>query len=198
MLKDAAKEFLKSKPSELKRLGIDEIALIKGKGNYCSVLIDLDKSKLITILPGRTQEKIREVHVSWGEEVLERIEEVSIDLCKGYKNIAKELIPKAQVAADRFHVMAQVNQELDVQRKQEKSQLIDLIKKPKPEVKKAQYQKSRDCLNKSKYVLPKNEKDLSEDQKAKLIQVKYVSSHLPIMHELKEKIRKIFEEIMIG
>jgi len=90
--------------------------------------------------------------------------------------------------------MAQVNQELDVQRKQEKSQLIDLIKKPKSEVKKAQYQKSIECLNKSKYVLLKNEKDLSEDQKAKLIQVKYVSSHLQIMHELKEKIRKIFDE----
>jgi len=102
MLKDAAKEFLKSKPLELKRLGIDEIALIKGKGNYYSVLIDLDKSKLITILPGRTQEKIREVLVSWGEEVLERIEEVSIDLWKGYKNIAKELIPKAQVVATDF------------------------------------------------------------------------------------------------
>jgi transposase len=33
MLKDAASELLKSKPTELKRLGIDEIALIKGKGN---------------------------------------------------------------------------------------------------------------------------------------------------------------------
>ena len=49
MLKDAAEEILKSKPSELKRLGIDEIALIKGKGNYCSVLIDLDLSKLIAV-----------------------------------------------------------------------------------------------------------------------------------------------------
>jgi len=29
MLKDASKEYLKAKPSELKRLGIDEIALIK-------------------------------------------------------------------------------------------------------------------------------------------------------------------------
>jgi len=41
MLKDAAAELLKSKTTELKRLGIDEIALIKGKGNYCAVLIDL-------------------------------------------------------------------------------------------------------------------------------------------------------------
>src|SRR5919202_1477713 len=94
MLKDAAEELLESKPSELKRLGIDEIALIKGKGNYCAVLIDLEKSKLIGILPVRTQEEISKVIKRWGAEVLESIEEVSIDLWKGYKNLVIELMPK--------------------------------------------------------------------------------------------------------
>jgi transposase len=120
MLKDAASELLESKPSELKRLGIDEISLIKGKGNYCAVLIDLDKSKLIGILAGRTQSEISQVMRGWGTEVLESIEEVSIDLWKGYKNLVIELMPKAQVVADRFHVMAQINKELDSQRKREK------------------------------------------------------------------------------
>jgi hypothetical protein len=46
MLSDASQELL-SKPSGLKKLGIDEIALIKGQGNYCAVLIDLETSKLI-------------------------------------------------------------------------------------------------------------------------------------------------------
>ena len=55
MLKDASEELSDSKPSNLKRLGIDEIALIKGKGNYCAVLVDLDTSKLIAILGDRTQ-----------------------------------------------------------------------------------------------------------------------------------------------
>ncbi len=50
MLKDASEELLNSKPVGLKRLGIDEIALVKGKGNYCAVLVDLDTSKLIAIL----------------------------------------------------------------------------------------------------------------------------------------------------
>ena len=61
MLKDISQESLKSKPSELKRLGIDEIAWVKGQGNYCAVLIDLDKSKLLGILDERTQEKVSEV-----------------------------------------------------------------------------------------------------------------------------------------
>jgi transposase len=194
MLKDAAEEFLKSQPSELKRLGIDEIALIKGKGNYCAVLIDLDKSKLISILPVRTQEEISQVMKEWGTEVLDSIEEVSIDLWKGYKNLVKKLIPKAQVVADRFHIMAQINQELDTQRKREKRQVEDLIKTAKLPEDKAKNEKVLEGLKKSKYILLKNKEDLSEEQKAKLIQVENVSHTLKKMHQLKEEIRQIFSE----
>ena len=116
MLKDAI-QFQSIKPVGLKRLGIDEISLRKGKGNYCAVLIDLDKSELITILPGRTQEDIQEILLGWGDEILKQIEEVSIDLWKSYKSLILKLIPNAQIVADRFHVMKQINQELDVHRR---------------------------------------------------------------------------------
>jgi len=194
MLKDAAAELLESKPSELKRLGIDEIALIKGKGNYCAVLIDLSKSKLIGILAARTQEEISQVLRGWGTEVLEGIEEVSIDLWKGYKNLVIELMPNVQVVADRFHVMAQINKELDSQRKREKRKIEDVIKTEKKSEEKTEQEQVLEGLKKSKYVLLKNEKDLSEEQKSKLIQVKEVSSSLKRMHELKEEIRKFFEQ----
>jgi len=194
MLKDASKEYLKAKPSELKRLGIDEIAVIKGKGNYCAVLIDLEKSKLIGILAGRKQEEIREVLLGWGKEVLEQIEEVSIDLWKGYRNLVRDLMPNAQVVADRFHVMAQINKELDAQRKREKRQVEDLIKKAESSEEKADQEKVLEGLKKSKYVLLKNESDLNEEQKAKLVQLKDISPTLKSMHELKEEIRRIFEQ----
>jgi transposase len=194
MLKDAAEEILKSKPSELKRLGIDEIALIKGKGNYCAVLIDLDRSKLIGIMPVRTQAEISEVMRGWGREVLESIEEVSIDLWKGYKNLVTELMPKAQVVADRFHVMAQINKELDIQRKTEKRKVEDLIKTAKSPEEKAENDKVLQGLKKSKYVLLKNKENLSEAQKAKLIQVEEMSHTLKVMHQLKEEIRQIFSQ----
>ncbi|OCY14736.1 MAG: hypothetical protein BEV12_04350 [Microcystis aeruginosa CACIAM 03] len=44
--------------------------------------------------------------------MLEQIEEVSIDLWLPYKNLVKELMPSAEVVADRFHVMKQINQEV--------------------------------------------------------------------------------------
>ena len=71
MLKDAAANLLKSKPVGLKRLGIDEIALIKGQGNYCAVLVDLERSELLMILESRTKEEVKKVLLEWGVEVLE-------------------------------------------------------------------------------------------------------------------------------
>ena len=87
MLKDASSELSKFKPTALKKMGIDEIALVKGKGNYCAVLVDLEKSDLIAILERRTQSEIEKKLLSWGTEVLEQIEEVSIDMWKGYKSL---------------------------------------------------------------------------------------------------------------
>ncbi|RCJ42029.1 transposase [Nostoc minutum NIES-26] len=194
MLKDVSKKLPNFKPLNLKRLGLDEIALIKGHGNYCAVLIDLDTSKLIALSNGRTQEVIKETLTEWGIEVLEQIEEVSIDLWQGYKNLVLELMPNAQVVADRFHVMTQINKELDTQRKKEKRNLEELIKKENLAAEKAKYELILSGLKNSKYSLLKNEDNLNEEQLNKLIQVKNTSTILKVMHELKEKIRAIFNK----
>jgi transposase len=198
MLKDAESELIESKPSAVKRLGIDEIALIKGQGKYCAVLIDLDKSELLAILPSRKQEDIRKVLMEWGLQVLEQIEEVSIDLWQGYKNLVTEMMPNAQVVADRFHVMVQINKELDTARKREKRNVENAIKSSKNEQDKVEKEKILEGLNKSKYVLLKNGEDLNDEQKIKLNQVKQVSPSLKIMYELKEKIRGIFNKTQDG
>ncbi|WP_422665658.1 ISL3 family transposase [Anabaena sp. PCC 7938] len=163
----------------------------KGHGNYCAVLVDLDQSKLIAILSGRTQEIIRKTLMGWGTEILENIEEVSIDLWSGYKTLVTELMPNAQVVADRFHVMTQINKELDTQRKREKRKVEDLIKKANT-TEKSKYEEILAGLKNSKYPLLKNEDKLTQEQLEKLIQVKNVSPILKEMHEFKEKIRQIF------
>ncbi len=52
----------------------------KGQGNYCAVLVDLDTSQLLALVPDRTQEAIEKVLMDWGIDVFSGIEEVSIDL----------------------------------------------------------------------------------------------------------------------
>jgi len=195
MLKDASINLLKTKPVGLKRLGIDEIALVKGQGKYCAVLVDLDLSKLLMILESRTKEELKKVLLGWGEEVLEGIEEVSIDLWKGYKSLVTEIMPKAQVVADRFHVMIQINRELDMQRKTEKRTIEQKIKLAKNQEEKLDNENILAGIVASKYALLKNEKDLNQKQKDKLVEVKKSSPTLKVMHQLKEKFREIFEKV---
>ena len=122
---------------------------------------------------------------SMGNEVLQQIEEVSIDLWKPYKSLVKELMPNADVTIDRFHVMKQVNDELDATRKQQKKEASSLKNKLEKDRIFAE-------LLKSKYSLLKNEDSLNERQKEKLKAVQDVSPILSKMHRLKEEFRNIF------
>ncbi len=45
MLKDLGQELFTEKPLKLTKLGIDEIAVVKGQKNYYVVLVDLEKRK---------------------------------------------------------------------------------------------------------------------------------------------------------
>lgn len=186
MLKDLGEELRTKKPQNLKRLGIDEIALIKGQGHYYAVFVDIDTGKLVGIVEKRTEKEIVEYLKSWGEKVLGQIKEVSIDLWVGYKNVAEKLMPQAQIVADRFHVMKQVNEELDAARKQVKREAQELKNQKNKQVILA-------GINKSKYVLLKNEEELQEKEKQKLKEVAKVSPLLEKMHQLKESFRKVFE-----
>jgi transposase len=189
MVEDIAEEITEPDLSKLKRLGIDEIALVKGQKNYCAVLVNLDTGKLIAILEKRTQEELKKTLTGWGKEVLEQIEEVSIELWLSYKNLVKELMPSAEVVADRFHVMKQINQELDEQRRAEKR----AVEAQKNKKQKAEKEAKLEVLKRSKYSLLKNEEDLTEPQKIKLEAIKENFPSLKKMQELKEEFRKIYE-----
>lgn len=186
ILKEKFSDLEIEKPLGLKRIGIDEIAWVKGHKNYCAVLVNLETRKPVDILEKRTKECLRECFERWGTEVLKNIEEVSIDLWSAYKNLVQELMPNAEVVADRFHVIKLVNDELDTERKSVKRKGENLKKK-------AEKEKVLKVIKKSKYCLLKNEKDLNEEQKEKLKEVKKLFPKLANMHRLKEQLRNSFE-----
>lgn len=191
ILKELEEDLLKEKPQGLKRLGIDEITHLKGGKNYAAVLVDLDKRKPIALLEKRNKEAIAEYLQGLGSEILSQIEEVSIDLWNPYKTVVEELIPNAQVVADRFHVMKQINEELDEQRKLEKRQAVKLKNKKERE-------KKVRGITHSKYPLLKKKEKLNEREKEKLNEVKDVSPRLIEMYQIKESIRDIFESQITG
>jgi transposase len=122
---------------------------------------------------------------------LNQIEEVSIDLCKPYKTVGEKLIPNAQIVADRFHVMKQINEELDARRKQERRQ-TEKLKNQKERAQKLQRIKN------SKYPVLKQKEKLNETEKTKLKNLEKVSPDLMQAYREKEKLRDIFESQITG
>ena len=112
-------------------------------------------------------------------------------------------MPQAEIVADRFHVMKQVNDELDATRRKIKRETEKITSKSKKET-------ILSGLKKSKYVLLKDEEDLNETEQEKLkefekavrprvadrrkgTRTKTVAPILTQMHALKEELRDIFE-----
>jgi transposase len=186
ILKELEADCLEEKPRDLKKLGIDEITQLKGGKNYAAVLVDLEKRKPIALLEKRNKEVIAEYLQGLGCSILNQIEEVSIDLWKPYKTVIEELIPNAQVVADRFHVMTQINKELDDKRKKEKRQAENLTNKQEKETKLA-------GIKNSKYPLLKKRENLEETEKEKLKEIEKVAPQLMAAYQAKEKLRDIFE-----
>lgn len=122
----------------------------------------------------------------WGETVLRQIEEVSIDLSGSYRGLVKKLMPQARIVADRFHVMQQVSQELNMTRYQEIKALAKDANDPERD-------RIKTVLKSSKYALLKPEASLTEKQRVTLERVKQISPKLAQMHQQKEDLRVIFE-----
>jgi transposase len=102
--------------------------------------------------------------LEWGEEVLNQIEEVSMDMAGNYKSLVKKLCPNADVTVDRFHVTKMIHEELNQARIEQKKAASSL---------KAQERaKLLESLKGSKYTLLKAENGLSSQQKLNLKQVK--------------------------
>jgi transposase len=172
--------------SGLRRLGIDKIALRQGHQDFVVVLSDLDTHTLIGMAPARTHAAIKTVLGEWGAEVLARIEEVSIDLSGNYRGLVRQLMPQAEIVADRFHVMKLVNDELNQARNAFRRRPDELPEGVSPEAAQA-------ALKHSKYALLKPEEALTDKQHEKLAEVKAVAPKLAAMHESKEAFRVWFK-----
>lgn len=185
MIEDVAKNIIPIDLTNLRRLGIDEISLVKGQGKFIVVLVDIDSGKLIGLVKERKQTEIKKAMKKWGEKVLEQIEEVSIDMTGNYKYLIEKICPNASVTVDRFHVTKIVHEELNKARIAEK--------KTASELKTSEREKVFESLKGNKFTILKSENKLTEKQKVKLDKIREASPLIAIMHSLKEDFHNIFE-----
>jgi transposase len=121
----------------------------------------------------------------WGQEVLEKIEEVCIDMTGNYKFLVEKICPNAVITVDRFHVTKILHEELNQARISEK--------KTAAELNVTEREKVFSSLKGNKFTILKAENNLTEKQKEKLENIKEASPLIAIMHSLKEESHDIFD-----
>ena len=163
----------------VKKLGIDEIALTKGHDNFVLVLSDLEKGRIIAVLPDRKKETLEAYFATWTQEQRDAVEDAAMDLWEPYAQAAKKCLPKARIVADRFHVMKNLN---------------DQVTSARREIQRGLPEESKSIFKNCRWLLVRNAEDLSDKDKSKLEAMFTVSPALKQLHTLKEDFRSIFEK----
>jgi len=156
-------------------LGVDEISLRKGHKQYALVLSDLERRGVIAVLPNRLKKTFEEWLEGLTEEERRAIKVVSMDMWEAYRQAVRKKLSHAKIVADRFHVMKQLNHQIDLMRR-------SIQRKAKKEGHEALYQ----ALKGSRWVLLKNRRELTPEQEAQLCTILAVS---------KEEFRTICDKI---
>ncbi len=108
---------LTARYAQVRKLGIDELAMRKGKGDYCCVLSDLERGIELDILADRKKERLIAHFEKLGPEFCRQIEDVCCDMWGPYVEVARQCFPQATVTIDRFHVVKALNEVMDKVRK---------------------------------------------------------------------------------
>lgn len=167
-----------SAPILVRQLGIDEIALRKGHDQFVLVLSDLERGCILQVLPDRKKETLMAYFAGWTDAQGQAVREVAMDLWEPYAQAVEACLPHAQIVADRFHVMKLLNEQVTTARR--------LIQRDAPDP-------VRSVLKGGRWLLVRNETDLSEEQKERLHAMFVVAPSLGTLHALKERFRAIFE-----
>lgn len=106
--------------SELRRIGIDEKAVLKGQ-RYITVVHDLDTSKVVWVGRDRTKETLDGFFASLPPSVLAQIECITMDMWKPYRASCRQWIADAdaKTVLDRFHIEKHLNEAVDNVRREE-------------------------------------------------------------------------------
>lgn len=165
---------------QVRMLGIDEIALKKRHKQYVLVLSDLQRRCVIAVLPTREQAALKAWFDTLSPAQQQAIRVVSMDMWRPYRAFVERYLPEAQIVADRFHVMKQLNEQLSKARRQ---------------IQRRADGQTKAALKGCRWLLVHNRPDLSAEQQAQLQLALQADDMLRSAYLLKEEFRLIFEKI---
>jgi transposase len=181
IFKRQAKKRVKAPPQRrVWALGVDEISLRKGHKQYALVLSDLGQRCVIDVLPNRQKDTFEAWLDNLSEAERKAIKVVSMDMWRPYRSAVKAKLPHAQIVADRFHVMKQLNHQINLLRRA-------LQRKAEGPL--------AEALKGSRWILLKNRRDLKAEEEEKLQVILEAAPELRAIYLLKEEFRTICDKI---
>lgn len=165
---------LKRRPSDyvFEHLGLDEKSFKKGH-KYVTVLSDSISGIIIDVSENRDYKASKAViSKSIPETLRDEVKTVSMDMWTSYMNATEDLLPKAKIVHDRFHLVKYLNDAIDKTRRREVRNNEELIN--------------------TKYVLLKNPENLTEKQRIKFEAISSANYEVSRAWRVKENFRDIF------
>lgn len=175
-----AKRRIGSPRQQVRVLGMDEIALKKRHKQYVLVLSDLERRYVLAVLPTREQKTL----IAWLQTLTKAekraIRVVSMDMWRPYRSVVSTYLPHADIVADRFHVMKQLNEQLTKARRQIQRQADA---------------DTKEALKGTRWLLVRAGNSLTTEQSHQLQVALHADTELRTAYLLKEEFYLIFERI---
>jgi transposase len=166
-------------------LGVDEIALKKGHRDFVTIVSAQPPGGELTVLavlPDRCKETVKSFLASIPERLKVTIMRVCADMYDGFSNATREVLPRACVVIDRFHVAKTYRACADQLRKQE-------LKRLKAELPKEEYAALKGTL----WLFRRPWADLGPEEQDKLNRLFAQAPALKAAHMLREVLTLIFD-----
>jgi len=110
---------------EVRYIGMDEKSFRRGH-DYISTMVDLngEAPRVLEVAAGRDIHAAKELLTSLPDPVRENIEAVAMDMSASYDAAVQEVLPKADIVHDRFHVSKLLGDAVDKVRRGENKELL--------------------------------------------------------------------------
>jgi transposase len=177
--------------AELSVIGIDEIALTKGRRNYIAIITTQQADghvAVLSVLPDRNKTTVKQFFETIPPHLRPTLRTVCTDMWDGYVNAVQEFADEhpdvtIEIVVDRFHVAKNYREDVDEVRKQEYRRL-------KKELSPTDY---AEIVQGTMWLVRHNHQDLSADERQKLRLLFKYAPKLKLAYTFREELTAIFE-----
>lgn len=160
--------------SELRSIGMDETSRAKYH-QYVTLFVDLKENRTVFVAEGKGHETVLEFAADLADHGGDPlgITEVSCDMSPAFIKGVTEVLPAANITFDKFHIIKLINTAVDEVRREEVA--------------------THPVLKRARYVVLKNNGNLTEHERAKLEEISLSKLNLKTVRAL--RIRESFQDI---